>query len=192
MTEKERQIVRELGGTYLAFFIVIGACYMATDWGTVPQWVTAVIAATAGIIALYNIHVQRETARKRAAIDVFIKTEMDEKMIVAYDAFHSGLEEMRRPGVSIGTFCTHPTTRPHYLAIRKYLNVHELIAVGIAKDVLDKDVCYHYWADTLINGYREAKPVIDYVRNRPKNKYTYDDLEKLHTDWADQAAKLTR
>jgi hypothetical protein len=85
-------------------------------------------------------------------------------------------------------FCTSELTRPHYLAIRKYLNVHELIAVGIYREVLDRDVCYAYWADTLTNGYRDAKPVIDYVRNRPKNKFTYSDLELLNAEWLKRMA----
>jgi hypothetical protein len=46
--------------------------------------------------AVWSIVSQRSIARKRAPVDVFIKTEMDEKMIVAYDRFHTGLNEMRK------------------------------------------------------------------------------------------------
>ncbi len=60
----------------------------AIDWGTVPQWITAVGVG----IAIWGIWSQRSIARKRAAIDVFIKTEMDEKMTEAYDKFHAGLD----------------------------------------------------------------------------------------------------
>jgi hypothetical protein len=157
-------------------------------WGTVPQWITAFIAAAAGVIAIYSICSQRSIARKRAAVDVFIKTEMDQQMILAYDSFHTAVREMNK-AKTIEEFCTIDAFHSHYLAIRKYLNVHELIAVGIQKKVLDHDVCYAYWSDTLTNGYRDAKQVIDYVRNRPKNKYTYDDLESLNATWRERMNK---
>jgi anti-sigma-K factor RskA len=68
----------------------------AWNWRTAPQWITAFIAFVAGAIAVWSIVSQRSIARKRAPVDVFIKTEMDEKMIVAYDRFHTGLNEMRK------------------------------------------------------------------------------------------------
>jgi hypothetical protein len=64
-----------------------------------------------------------------------------------------------------------------------------LIAVGIKQKVLDHKVCYDYWADTLMNGVRDAKPVIDWVRKRPKNKYTYSDLLELNAKWSARKAK---
>jgi hypothetical protein len=93
----------------------------AWNWGTAPQWITAFIAFVAGAIAVWSIVSQRSIARKRAAVDVFIKTEMDEKMIVAYDRFHTGLNEMRK-AKTVEEFCTSAASRPHYLAIRKYTN----------------------------------------------------------------------
>jgi hypothetical protein len=65
---------------------------MALDYGSVPQWVTALIAATAGYLAFRSIQSQRSIARRRAAFDLFLKTETDEKMITAYDHFHDGTE----------------------------------------------------------------------------------------------------
>ncbi|MHC2519015.1 DUF4760 domain-containing protein [Bradyrhizobium diazoefficiens] len=159
------------------------------DWGTAPQWVTALIAATAGVVAVWSIRSQRAIARRRAALDLFLKTETDEKMLTAYDNFHAGINEMKK-ATSIEAFCTSDETRPQYLYIRKYLNVHELVAVGIREEVLDPEVCYSYWGDTLMNGYGDAKPVLDYVRNRPKNKYTYSDLEELNAKWSMRKAKV--
>lgn len=160
------------------------------DYGTLPQWVTGGVAVAAGIIAIWNIKSQREIARKRAAFDVFLKTETDEKMLTAYDNFHAGLIEMKKT-TSIEEFCTSEQTRLHYLWIRKYLNVHELIAVGIRENVLDSNVCYSYWADTLTNGYSEASPVLDFVRDRPRNKYTYSDLAALNAEWLTRKKSAT-
>jgi hypothetical protein len=155
------------------------------DVGTLPQWITAVIAIAAGGIAIWNINSQRAIARRRAAFDLFLKTETDDKMLTAYDNFHKGINAMKA-APNIDEFCTSEATREHYLCIRKYLNVHELVAVGIRERVLHKDVCYAYWADTLMNNYGDAKPVLNFVRNRPRNKYTYDDLEKINKEWTER------
>lgn len=153
------------------------------DFGSLPQWVTAGIATAAGVIALGNMYSQRGIAKRRAAFDIFLKTETDEKMLTAYDNFHKGIIAMGK-APDIGTFCTAEATREQYLCIRKYLNVHELVAVGIREKVLDPEVCYHYWGDTLTNNYSDARPVLDFIRKRPRNKYTYADLENLNAEWA--------
>ena len=152
------------------------------DWGTVPQWATAGIALAAGIIAVFSIRTQRDIARKRAAYDLFLKTETDEKMIRAYDNFHKGIVAMKGAS-SVKDFCTSETTREEYLWVRKYLNIHELVGVGIDKKVLDHDFCYRYWGDVLMNNYSDAKPVLEFLRTREKNRYTYADLHKRNDKW---------
>ena len=161
------------------------ALIAALDYGSVPQWVTGLIAATAGYLAYRSIQSQRSIARRRAAFDLFLKTETDEKMITAYDHFHDGIAAMRK-APSAESFCTSEQTRKNYLSIRKYLNVHELVAVGIREKVLDPDVCYSYWGDTLTNNYGDAKPVLDFLTKRDKNKYTYSDLHELNADWSER------
>jgi hypothetical protein len=44
--------------------------------------------------------------------------------------------------------------------------------------------CYDFWADTLMNGYRDAKPLIDFIRTRPKNELTYCELDLLFLRWS--------
>jgi hypothetical protein len=77
MTKQERRIARELAGIYLAFGLIWGASHMATTdvWGNVPQWITAVVTFLAFITAAIGISIQYHFARKRAAIDFFLKTE---------------------------------------------------------------------------------------------------------------------
>jgi uncharacterized protein DUF4760 len=164
---------------------------MALDYGSVPQWVTALIAATAGYLAFRSIQSQRSIARRRAAFDLFLKTETDEKMITAYDHFHDGIAAMGK-APSAETFCTSEQTRKQYLSIRKYLNVHELVAVGIREEVLDPEVCYSYWGDTLTNNYSDAKPVLDFLARRDKNKYTYSDLHELNAKWSERKRQATK
>jgi hypothetical protein len=59
------------------------------------------------------------------------KTEGDKQLLDAYDDFWSGIETMKK--MPINDFCTSEDleVRKHYFAVRKYLNVHELVAIGI-------------------------------------------------------------
>jgi hypothetical protein len=109
-------------------------------------------------------------------------------MLTAYDCFHTGINAMRNARDVIA-FCTEEATRKEYLFIRKYLNVHELVAVGIRRKVLDPKLCYFYWADTLMNNYADAKPVLDFLAKREKNKYTHADLHNLNARWVTRKAK---
>src|SRR5262245_4535791 len=83
---------------------------MALDFGNVPQWITAGIAATAGWLAYTSLQSQRVIARRRAAFDIFLKTETDEKMLTAFDNFHAGIQAMRKAS-SVEAFCTSEDER---------------------------------------------------------------------------------
>ena len=45
------------------------------------------VATVAGIVAIVSIIVTKSIARKRAAIDLFLKTDMDKGMVDAHVAF---------------------------------------------------------------------------------------------------------
>jgi hypothetical protein len=163
---------------------------LATLWNIVP-WnklamyapiLTATIAAIAVFVALVSIRVQRSIARKRAAIDVFIKTEMDQSMIAAYEAFREGRGVLNK--VTNDAEFEAFSKSPHYRAIRAYLNIHELIAVGIHNGVFDQTVCYEFWCDVLNNACRDVRRVIEHAQAQPGGQYTYRDLEKLNEMWS--------
>jgi hypothetical protein len=131
---RERKILRELSAIYVVFGLVAIGVHMASpatwDWGTVPQWITAIVAVFAVVVAATGIGIQWWLARKRAAIDFFLKTEADKHLLDAYDEFHAGIEQMNT--MDIDVFCTSKDERirKHYFAVRRYLNIHELVAVG--------------------------------------------------------------
>lgn len=143
---------------------------------------TATVAVCAGLIALYSISVQRDMAMKRAAVDIFVRTETDEKMIDAYDRFRLALEALQAAPTT-ETFCTSEACRPQYLAIRKYLNVLEFIAVGIKNHIFDEKTCFDFFGDIMIHRYADSRPVVDFVRARPRNRYTYCELDRLNARW---------
>jgi hypothetical protein len=77
----------------------------------------------------------------------------------------------------------------HYLAFRDYLNLHELIAVGILNGVFDDNVCYEFWAGELRRAYNDARDLIEHIQTLPGESGSYVKMVKLANRWAarDQA-----
>jgi hypothetical protein len=143
--------------------------------------VTATIALGAALIALHAIGVQRDVARRRAAIDFFLKTEMDKTIVDLYEKFRQVAPTIKSLP-SISDFAKSGD----YRDIRAFLNICELIAVGINQNAFSERVSFNYWGDVLPNSYRDAKSLIEYIRSTPGegSAETYADLEKICKKWA--------
>jgi hypothetical protein len=149
--------------------------------GSLPQWVTALIAGGALWVGYQSIQSQREIARKRAATDFFARTEMDENALNAHKKFTAAVEHMQtHRHESLDQF----VKSQQYKDIRSYLNLHELMAVGIAREVFDDNVCYDFWSGELGRAYASTRILIDYVQSRPGEEDTYIELVKVANRWA--------
>jgi hypothetical protein len=146
---------------------------------------TASIALVAALIALCAIWAQMVIARRRAAIDFFFKTEIDQTAVDLYKKF--------KAKASLITSIPDPShaTRSDYYDIRTFLNICELIAVGIKRGAFSKSVSQAYWGDVIPDSYLTAKQLIDAIRNTPGegSSHTYIDLEKVATEWVKRDAK---
>ena len=149
---------------------------------------TALIALIAAMIALGAIWAQMHIARRRASIDFFLKTEIDKTVIDLYNKFKANA-----PSIA---FVPGPVdlTRSDYEDIRAFLNVCELIAVGVNNGAFSKSVSEAYWGDVVSNAYQTAKQLINNIRNTPGegSRYTYVNLEKLAKRWAKRTRKATK
>jgi hypothetical protein len=123
--------------------------------------VTAGIALLAALIAVVSILNQRSIARRRAAIDFFLKTQMDATGIELYNEFRRVA-----PGLAAITSMESFVATPEHSRVRAFLNVCELISVGINENVFSERVAYAYWGDVLPE-LQAAEPLIQYVRQRP-------------------------
>ncbi len=141
---------------------------------------TALIALVASCIALCAIRAQRDIARKRAAIDFFLKTEMDDTLVKLYKRF-------KQLSPTIKELLAKPdlTNTQEYHDIRAFLSICELIAVGINEGAFSERVSLAYWGDVLPMSYRDAEPLIKQIRSTPGEgtAQTYADLEKLCKKW---------
>jgi len=141
--------------------------------------VTTSIAFCAFVTAAISIAVQKAIARRRAAIDFFLKTEMDAGLLSAYTTFNSALVILAEAD-SIDEF----SKTKHYHEICDYLAVHELMALGVRKRVFDERTCYAFWSAVLSKACGKAGPVIEHVRGLPGYEYTYAELIHLHRRWS--------
>jgi Domain of unknown function (DUF4760) len=152
-------------------------------WGTVPQWLTALIAGGALIAATVSISSQREIARKRAAMDFFAKTEMDRDTLTSHKKFTDAVAKLDTH-VKAGNPCSGFVSTLEYWDIRDYLNLHELMAVGVRNDVFDDQVCFNFWSRELGDAYRRTKPLIEHIQTKEADEQeTYTELVRLAKLW---------
>jgi hypothetical protein len=189
MTAQERKIALELGALYVAYGAIVWAAKMSDSWGTFPQWVTALVACVAAVIAIISIRTQRDLARKRAAIDIFFRTEMDAGSVKTLSDYHKALKELEK-APDVKKFYDDDNNT-HLDSVLSNLNIHELIAVGIHKGVFDEDVCYDFWSDELILAYDQWAELIRYMREKDRSIFSYIDLRKLAGSWKKRDEKAT-
>jgi hypothetical protein len=90
----ERKILRELSSVYLAGGLIVLGVYMTLELGSIPQWLTTIVASFALGIAAVSVRSQREIARKRAAFDFFAKTEMDKHTLAQHKSYKNAVEKL--------------------------------------------------------------------------------------------------
>jgi hypothetical protein len=144
--------------------------------------ITVSIATIAGVVAIISITVTKKIARRRAAIDFFLKTEMDQSMLTLFDNCQ---KHMR----TVNSFIKADTTieqlmeREGYGPVRTYLNIHELIAVGIENRVFDQKVCYQFWSALLVLHSKQAAPLVEFCRRNPEEAAVYLQFTNLAKKW---------
>ena len=150
---------------------------------------TATVALTAVVVATIGIAVQRIIARKRAAVDIFLKTEMDKHLVEAWDALELAVVELRAAS-SVESFCSESRYKEHYLNMRRYLSIHELIAVGIKNRMFDEGICFDFWGDAIERHFKSTCDVIEYIRRQPHHLTPFLEFERLSLRWIARRAKL--
>jgi Domain of unknown function (DUF4760) len=158
--------------------------------GKVAPIITAAIAFGAAWLALASLRTQKDIARKRAAIDVFLKTEMDREMLNAYQKYEAGLEKAKEYQ-DIDQF--KQSDAEAYRAVRTYLDVNELICIGINREAFDQRVCYGFWHGILNRARTEGAAIIEHARNLPDGgARRYEHILSVDERWQRQGNKKWR
>jgi Domain of unknown function (DUF4760) len=147
---------------------------------------TAIIASCAAVIAAIAVFIQRDTAKRRASIDFFLKTETDDGLISAYNKFRALIPK-------IPVIIARPTLSEadeDYQTLRKWLNLCELIAVGVNLGAFSDKVSYDYWGYVLSDTFNDSKHFIEHIRRTPGlgGPMTFCDLEKLSNRWSKKSS----
>jgi hypothetical protein len=137
-----------------------------------------IIALCALGVASLSLIAQKGVARRRAAIDFFLKTEMDEKLLIAYDQYRTAVDALRNV-TDLDAFCK----TEDYHHVRSYLNVLELMAVGIENSTFDERICYVYWKGFILDAMRDTARLIDHIRTRHKADLYFRSFRQLHYRW---------
>jgi hypothetical protein len=151
---------------------------------------TALIALGALVTAIVAISTQTRVARRRAAIDFFLKTDLDQNMLDAHRDFEAVVKKLKVHLTAGGTVeAFEAADEVVYRHIWKYLNVHELVAVGIKNKVFDSDVCYNFWSDVLVRHAQETKGVIDHEIKSENSPAAFLELRELSVRWNKRTQK---
>jgi hypothetical protein len=162
------------------------ACPDLSDWtfwehiGKVAPIGTALIALSAAIVAVFSLLAQLHIARRRAAIDVFLKTEMDLGMLTAYQDYVDGLGAAKQYS-NVDQF--KKADPKAYGAVRTYLDVNELICIGINHKAFDQRVCYGFWYGILDRARTEGGEIIKHARELVDGAHTYDHILSVNDRW---------
>lgn len=184
MTGIERRIVTQLGSLVVLVILIYGywQFFQRSDAAEIAPMVTAGVALSAALVACVSIYAQRDIARRRASIDFFLKTEMDERALGYYREFKAISREEFQTWANDPNFAE----QPRYHDVRAFLNICELIAVGIHEKAFSERVSYAYWGDVLPQTLESARPLIARIRATPGEgtRHTYSDLERLCRNWS--------
>jgi hypothetical protein len=147
--------------------------------------ITPTVAIIAGVVAVASIVITMSIARKRAAIDFFLKTDMDAGTAL------KALEKHEAEGKTIETFVKGEdgADTAEYKNLITYLNVHELVAVGIKNKVFNHDVCYNFWSDALVRHTDKTRKVIEYEATSEGGEASFLELRTLSITWKKRIRK---
>src|SRR5262249_2974657 len=84
------------------------------------------------------------------------KTEMDATAIEVYEKFKTHAPSMRSvPNTPLG--------KDEYENVRAWLNICDLIAVGVRKGAFSESVSYAYWGEEIPTSYQTPKELIIFL-----------------------------
>jgi hypothetical protein len=148
-------------------------------WGHLGK-VAPVMTVLAVAIAVWSLASQKRIARRRAAIDFFLKTETDAHMLEAHRLYRQAVEVLQsEPDVAL--FAGSGDYEEHYTALRRYLNVHELLAVGVNHKVFDTKACKAFWSGELEDAFCECNRLLLHLQR--EDRTILGDFTALRGKW---------
>jgi len=153
------------------------------------QWYSPVAillsATVAGLVALYTLSAHRDLARKRATLDVILKSESDEYFERIYRVFAS--EKRRNSGLEALINAETDSEKKAKVEVDNFLNHYELIAISINQKILDEQFYKQWMCSTYISHFKASKNYI--LEIRKSSPYAYIEFQRLAEKWDKKLAK---
>lgn len=147
----------------------------------IPALATIIAIAAASYFAWRQISNQRDIARKRTTIDLIIKYETDEyyqRCVQSYRLFRNG-------DLTVSDIVSQKdSSREHSERFNSFLNYHEIMALGIARGIVDKGLFRDWWGHTCVSVWNRSAPVIGSFRAERDNDKIMEQFEALARDYA--------
>jgi Domain of unknown function (DUF4760) len=124
-------------------------------------------------VAKDHMATTRSISSQRAMLDVMMSSQTNEHWIKMRSEFIT----LRDSPAGLEKYANGKTTKT--LSIRKQLNQYELIAIGIAKGILDKEMFRDFYRGTFIRDHIAARNFIKKERDADNNQRFWIELEKL-------------
>lgn len=157
--------------------------WVVIGWGWIkangPALSPAVVAVSVSI-AYFSLLTQRDLARKRAAIDFFLKTEIDQHSLLLWDAFRSALQALADAS-SYEEFQNQ--NHKENGQIERYLNIFELVACGVKGKILDEGICKSYWRTIILDTYDKTDKMLRYIQSKANAEENFQQFKWLAQRW---------
>lgn len=135
--------------------------------------ITALLAA---ILAAWGIVTQRIVTRRLTTIQRIGEASADRDMIQARNEFN----KLSDPGGKLSTCVKSSDLTPEEQDfVRRVLNDHELISIGIQFGILDFKVICHNQKSTTLRDWARSAPFIYKLRAELDNQALYHEFEEL-------------
>ncbi len=147
--------------------------------GTAIQTVAVVISAAAAFLVIWH---NGKLNRRRATLDMIIRTFLDEREHKQYQEFAALMTQVDAATLDPLTFFEETqSNKDDRKSILQQLNTYELISLGIRRKVFDEAFYKHWFYSQFIKDFHRLKPLIRRVRS--DNAARFCEFASLYDRW---------
>jgi hypothetical protein len=136
---------------------------LLTDWKEAAPAAAAATAIVSAVVALLVLMYTRYANRRRATLDIVMKTLLDESAQKIQDNFKAIIrkdKDANNPFTLQSLLALSAKGTPDRVAMLKYLNVYELIALGIRRKIFDEAFYKRWFHNQFLDDYESSSVFI--------------------------------
>lgn len=157
---------------------------MLASWRDAAPALGAILAAASAIVALLVFNYTRRMNRRRATLDMVLKTFMDDAGRERYAKFKKLMERHKDRSDELDILKLASPDSPiteERETLRSQINEYELIALGIRRGLFDEKIYKLWFQNQFVRDYESLKEFIAVVRE--KRPSVFCEYVWLYTRW---------